>query len=83
MKRDEIIKHIKNKIPKAQWRDVKAVTMRETKGWFTFVMLSYSGGDGLGYIGASTFLDIQYNSRESADKTTELINKTFKKYDTY
>lgn len=77
MTNEEIIKRIKEKIPKEEHKNVKSVVMRNPRGYECDVMLEYSGGEGLGYMGAMTFLDVQYKSKEKAEKLNKLINATF------
>ena len=77
MKNEDIIKHIKEKIPKEEQKNIRAVVMRNPGGYECDVMLNYSGGDGLGFMGSSTFLDVQYKNKASAEKLTSLINATF------
>lgn len=78
MKNEDIIKHIKNKIPKNEQKNIRAVTMREFDGYYCYVMLQYSGGEGMGYMGSTTFLDVKFKTKSSSEKLVKLINKIFK-----
>jgi len=80
MNNTEIIQHIKKKIPPKERENIRATTMREPDGWHTAIMLRYSGGEGLGFMGSSTFLDVKFNTESSAQKLVDRIHKEFRTY---
>ena len=76
---EKIIKKIRAKFPEG--KGINAYLEKNQKGWVCNIMKSYSGGEGLGFIGATTFLDVQYTHWESAKKLEQLVNATFDSFE--
>ena len=75
MKNKNIITKIKKEYPTGR---IRGVVGRDSKGYATHVMLSYSEGKGLGCMGSRGIYEIRFKTRYNAEKLKDLINKTFK-----
>lgn len=70
MKDEQILKQIKE-----DYGPVKSSIMRDFKTgkYIVHVMKSYSGGKGLGFMGAITVLNIQFDNLKSAERLNQKI----------
>ena len=75
MKDEEILEYIKSK----KFGKINSVVMSNRKGGYTtHIMKPYSGGNGLGSMGAVNVLDIDFKKKESAERIHKLIKKNFR-----
>lgn len=72
----EILREAQKIVNEAKGRKVFASTIKNyaTGKYETNVMVSYSGGDGIGSMGAMSVLQINYNSEKGAKRMKDMIN---------
>jgi len=73
MANEEVIERVKQLKKKA--KRVKAVVIRENSRYIVYIMVSLSGGRGLGFVGPRTAFGVAFKSKASAETLKSRINR--------